>query len=95
MMKKAIVICLCVFSALGSQAQNNLTLYNMKTIPQRFLTNPARPSDAKIFIGVPGLSSGYLDFGITTFKIKDVLNAIESDGQGNSVLVFKSQLMRH
>lgn len=86
-MKKVFLTLAVVLVGLSGYAQNNLTLYNMKPIPQKFYANPARHSDAKVFIGVPGASSLYFDFGLTTFRIKDILNAIESDNQGNNTFV--------
>ncbi|MBO6517308.1 MAG: hypothetical protein JJ975_12230 [Bacteroidia bacterium] len=88
-MKRLFILAVGALLALPLTAQNNLTLYNMKTVPQRFYVNPARQSDAKVFVGVPGISSAYFDFGLTTFKIRDILNAIETDNQGNNVFVVE------
>lgn len=76
-----------LFAALFSFGQNNLTLYNMKPIPQKFYANPAQHSDAKIFVGLPAVSSNYLDVGFSTFTFSDILNAIETDQQGNNTFV--------
>jgi len=84
-MKRVLITSIClVLVGLVTQAQNNLTLYNMKPIPQKFYANPANPSDAKIFIGVPGASSNYLDFGITAFKLQDLVDAIQPDANGDT-----------
>lgn len=89
-MKKTLILSLFI-AVFGSftQAQNNLTLYNMKPIPQKFYANPALKSDAKLFIGVPGASSYYMDFGLSAFKLNDVLNAIDVDENGDTTFKLR------
>ncbi|MFT5724692.1 MAG: hypothetical protein ACI9JN_001813 [Bacteroidia bacterium] len=85
------IIILSILGLLGFSSvsgQNNLTLYNMKPIPQKFYANPANQSDAKIFIGVPGISSTYMDFGLTAFKLRDILDAIHTDANGKSTFLI-------
>ncbi|MCB0733859.1 MAG: hypothetical protein KDC76_04735 [Bacteroidetes bacterium] len=65
--------------------QGNLTLYNMKTIPQRIYTNPARQSDAKNFLAMPVISSQYLNFSNSAFSLNSILSAVE-EGPGSSTL---------
>lgn len=77
-----------MFLVLGAYGQNNLTLYNMKPIPQKFYANPANPSDAKLFIGVPGASSHYIDFGITAFQLQDLVDAIYPDANGDTTFLL-------
>ena len=81
-MKKTVLFSVMIVLGLGASAQNNLTLYNMKTIPQRFTTNPANRSDAKFFIGIPGASSLYMDVGFSAFNLGDILGAIGPDETG-------------
>ncbi len=79
-MKKNLILTIVALLIGGfAMAQNNLTIYNMKPIPQKFYANPAKHSDAKIFVGVPGVSSYYMDFGLSSFKLKDVVNAISTE----------------
>ncbi|MFT5513458.1 MAG: hypothetical protein ACI8SE_001866 [Bacteroidia bacterium] len=86
MKKTLLLLSILVLTVFHGQAQNNLTLYNMKPIPQKFYANPANHSDAKIFIGIPGISSNYMDFGLTAFKLKDIVNAIQPDENGDTTL---------
>jgi hypothetical protein len=61
-----------------ASAQQDLTLYNMKSVPQSMYTNPSfRPSDSTIFIGLPMLSSEYFNFSNNGFKYSDL---IQHDG---------------
>ncbi|MFT4522875.1 MAG: hypothetical protein ACI8ZN_001827 [Bacteroidia bacterium] len=61
-------------------AQDNLTLYNMKTVPQRIAINPALKSDAGSFVGFPLVSSQQFGFTNSTLSLGAVLSTIE---QGN------------
>lgn len=86
-MKKILFTSMCfIIGLISVQGQNNLTLYNMKPVPQKFYANPANPSDAKLFIGVPGASSHYIDFGITAFQLHDLVDAISGDQNGDTTL---------
>jgi len=60
-------------------AQNNLTLYNMHTAPQRILMNPAQSSDARFFIGFPGFSSVHFLYGNDGFKLKNIVSVNDSN----------------
>jgi len=62
-------------------AQSNLTLYNMKTIPQRIKTNPAHMSDAKNFLGLPAISSQYVSFSNNAISINALLDLLEPNAQ--------------
>ncbi len=62
-------------------AQSNLTLYNMKTIPQRIHTNPAHMSDAKNFLGLPVISYQYVSFSNNAISINAVLDLLEPNAQ--------------
>ncbi len=57
-----------------SSAQQDLTLYNMEVVPQRMSANPAFiPSYSKINIGLPVLSSQYLNVNNSGFKYSDLI----------------------
>ena len=60
----------------------------MKPIPQKFYANPANQSDAKIFVGLPGMSSYYMDFGLSAFKLGDVVDAIRPDENGDTTFML-------
>lgn len=67
-----------LFIQKNSTAQQDLTLYNMRFVPQRMYTNPSfRPTDTTIFIGIPILSSLYFNLANTGFTYSD---AIQADG---------------
>jgi hypothetical protein len=61
------------------KAQNNLTLYNMHTSPQRILMNPAQSSDSRFFIGFPGFSSVHFLYGNNGFKLKNIVSVNDSN----------------
>jgi hypothetical protein len=63
-----------------SKAQQDFTLYNMSVIPQRTYLNPAfKPATGKIFIGIPALSSEYLNVSNSGFKYSDVIKHRSDD----------------
>lgn len=88
MKKTLLLLTTLIIGAYQVQGQNNLTLYNMKTIPQKFYVNPANHSDAKLFVGIPGISSNYMDFGLSAFKFKDLLGAIGPDANGDTTFML-------
>lgn len=78
----AIVAFLLIGSA-QSMAQQNVTLYNMRSLPQRIYANPALRPDAKMFINVPLLSSHYINAGNSTLHLNKIVDALEPDGDSN------------
>ena len=55
-------------------AQQDFTLYNMEVVPQRMYMNPALfPSYSKVNIGLPMLSSQYINFSNSGFKYSDAI----------------------
>jgi hypothetical protein len=63
-----------------TKAQQDFTLYNMGVIPQRTSLNPAfKPSTGKIIIGLPLLSSEYLNVSNSGFKYSDVIKHRSDD----------------
>jgi len=76
----AVAILFAVLSMLNpsaSTAQHNLTLYGMKSLPQRNFANPALRPDSRLFIGIPGISSIYTDFGNSTLNMGNIFNVLE------------------
>ncbi len=69
-----------------SYAQQDLTIYNMQSIPQSSYTNPAfKPiPEYKFYIGFPALSSFYLGVGNTT-GLKSKNNIIRRDDDSLSI----------
>ena len=82
-MKKA----LCLFTVLTglsfyhtSLAQQDFTLYNMNYVSQRSYLNPGFiPGGSKIYVGVPALSSFYLNVSNSGFKYSDAIRHREDD----------------
>lgn len=76
-MKKIIrllFLLICMLANYISLAQQNLTLYNMEAVPQRMYANPALiPTYSRINIGLPLLSSEYLNFSNSGFKYSDLI----------------------
>jgi len=61
-------------------SQQDFTLYNMEHVPQRMYMNPAFfPTYSKINIGLPGISSLYLNFSNSGFKISDLIQKQSDD----------------
>lgn len=82
-MKKA----LCLFTVLTglsfyhtTLAQQDFTLYNMNYVSQRSYLNPGFiPGGSKIYVGVPALSSFYLNVSNSGFKYSDAIRHREDD----------------
>ncbi len=54
-------------------AQQNFTLYNMEMVPQRMYGNPAFMHSAKVYVGLPILSSEYINISSSGFKYSDLI----------------------
>ena len=53
--------------------QQNFTLYNMEMVPQRMYMNPALVHANKFYIGLPVLSSTYINVSNSGFKYSDLV----------------------
>ncbi len=76
-------MCLSIFSM---NAQSNLTLYHMQSLPQVTYANPAHVSDSRFFIGFPGLSSvnpNISSNGLALKNLNDALSPIEGSDSFN------------
>jgi hypothetical protein len=87
---KALFLCLLLLGT-GSNllAQQNVTLYNMRSLPQRIYANPALRPDAKIFVSIPFLSSHHLNIGNTALNFSKLTDALEADGDSNILNINK------
>jgi hypothetical protein len=74
-MKKIILFSFVLLGSLMSKAQSNLTLYNMKYIPQRSSVNPALTPDCRWYLGTPGLSSIDFNFNSNAVAFKEISNS--------------------
>ena len=76
-MKKIILsltILITLFTNYNGFAQQDFTLYNMEAIPQRMYSNPALiPTQSRVNIGLPIMSSHYLNFSNSGFKYSDLI----------------------
>lgn len=70
---KKLILAFLLFATVGLNAQQNLTLYNMEMVPQRMYTNPAFMHSNKLYIGIPVLSSMYINFSNSGFKYSDLI----------------------
>ncbi len=55
-----------------AEAQYDMMIYSLKTVPQTTLTNPALMPDYKYHVGFPFLSSQYTGFGTSGVRYSDV-----------------------
>ena len=81
-MKKLIFI-LFLVSGLSSKvcfAQQSLTLYNMQAIPQAVYVNPGAMPLTNINIGLPGISSNYINYGNSGFTMHDLIQKDPTNG---------------
>ena len=80
MLKRIITLQIIVLSfTLSVNAQHNLTMYNMHTLPQRIQVNPASIPDSRLFISMPGLASIHMLYGNDGFKIKNLVSVDDSN----------------
>ncbi len=71
---KTITISALALSAINTQAQQNLTLYNMPMIQQSQYANPAIRPEARINIGfLPILTSTYVNFANSGFTLSQII----------------------
>ena len=59
MKKNIILISLLLVIRFAASAQMDLTLYNMKSIPQSGYSNPAAIPLSRVYVGLPVMSSVY------------------------------------
>lgn len=84
------LLCAALFLiSFSSFAQQNVTLYNMRSLPQRMYANPALRPDAKMFINVPLLSSHHINFGNTSLNFDKLVETLEPNGDSNTLNASK------
>ncbi|HTA84163.1 MAG TPA: DUF5723 family protein [Bacteroidia bacterium] len=74
------------------QAQQDLTLYNMPAIQQSMYANPSQMPQSKINIGLPILSSIYLNLGNSGFRATDLIKSGPGDSNHLDVNNMLSKL---
>jgi hypothetical protein len=86
-MKKTLITLLVLFSFGFVEAQSNLTMYNMKPLPQRLQANPALDPDCKWYFGMPAISSFNFNLNSNSFSLKRFNNAlVENPGSDSFTL---------
>ncbi|TAL61585.1 MAG: OmpA family protein [Bacteroidetes bacterium] len=68
-----------ILSVQNLSAQQDLTLYNMEMIPQRMYQNPALKPFASVNIGLPAISSEYLNIVNSGFKYTQLIRRRADD----------------
>jgi len=91
---KKLILLITILASFGAKAQQDLNLYYMENVTQRMYLNPAFKPKAKFFIGIPALSSIYIDHmnttltpntlfetsgAISTLKVGDLKKAIKNN----------------
>lgn len=79
-MKKIVSILLVFIYAKNIKAQQDLTLYNMQAIPQAMYVNPGAMPLTNINIGLPGISSNYINYGNNGFTAHDLIKKDDNGG---------------
>jgi outer membrane protein OmpA-like peptidoglycan-associated protein len=88
-MKKLLSVILILVYLTKAKAQQSLTLYNMQAIPQAMYVNPGMMPLTNINIGLPGISSNYINYGNNGFALHDL---IKVDGNGGMLIDANSFL---
>jgi len=79
MEKKNILLIVLLLFALNLKAQKDFTLYNFNTVPQSIKINPSIIPDTKVCVGLPGLSSIYINYFNSAFKPFDIIRERPQD----------------
>lgn len=87
-MKNILLTLTLIFVFTSVFAQQDMLLYNIHGIPQSSYANPSNRFDGKFYIGIPALSSDYVNFS-TSFKQSDILIR-----EGDSLLLDFSKLKK-
>jgi outer membrane protein OmpA-like peptidoglycan-associated protein len=79
-MKKIVSVLLLLIITTYAKAQQSLTLYNMQAIPQAMYVNPGMMPLTNVNIGLPGISSNYINYGNNGFALHDLIKADANGG---------------
>ena len=86
MMRKLLIFFGLILLSLGHlRAQNNLTLYNMRPVPQRMAINPAFTPTCKWYFGTPALSSLDFSYNSRALGFNELSNALEPNGSNYTI----------
>ena len=85
-MRKLLIFFGLILLSLGHlRAQNNLTLYNMRPVPQRMAINPAFTPTCKWYFGTPALSSLDFSYNSRAVGFNELSNALEPNGSNYTI----------
>ena len=79
-MRKLLIFSLVFISLSQVMAQNNLTLYNIKPVPQRMAINPAFTPTCKWYFGTPALSSLDFSYNSRVIGLNELSITLEPNG---------------
>ena len=79
-MRKLLIFSLVFISLSQVMAQNNLTLYNIKPVPQRMAINPAFTPTCKWYFGTPALSSLDFSYNSRVIGLNELSSTLEPNG---------------
>jgi len=79
-MKKIKITIILLLVVKWTSAQHNLTLYNMKSVPQRMAINPALTPNCKWYFGTPALSSIDFTFNSKVLGFGEISDVIVPNG---------------
>ncbi|MBK9800144.1 MAG: OmpA family protein [Bacteroidetes bacterium] len=79
----------CLLMTVKVSAQQNLTLYNLKAIPQSNYINPGILPESRVNIGLPIISSLYLNKSNSGFKLNDL---IQKGSNGSTQIDFANMI---
>lgn len=91
-MKKIVVIVLVLVGWVKLNAQNNLTLYHMESIPQVLSVNPAFDPDCKWYFGTPALSGFDFTFKSSQLSARKMSNIFEQETGSDSFRINLNNL---
>ena len=89
MMRKLIIFTLFLLSLVKLKAQNNLTLYNLKPVPQRMAINPAFTPTCKWYFGTPALSSMDFSYNSRVLGLNELSNTLIPNGSNYTLDITK------
>jgi len=88
-MRKLLIFSLVFISLSQVMAQNNLTLYNIKPVPQRMAINPAFTPTCKWYFGTPALSSLNFSYNSRIIGLNELSSALEPNGSNYTLDMTK------
>ena len=88
-MRKLLIFSLVFISLSQVMAQNNLTLYNIKPVPQRMAINPAFTPTCKWYFGTPALSSLNFSYNSHIIGLNELSSALEPNGSNYTLDMTK------